>query len=404
MILRFATYLLYAFPLLLAGTRGGVDAAISVIGALFLIESLRGKRWRWLREADMRVLLALWIFMIATAPLSPVDPMASFKLSLIWGRFVLFYAALRYWLWNAQTLKVAAKITLGVVSLIMVDAMWQYQTGTSLTGHPLFGGTRLTGPLSHANLGNMILKLGLPATGIMLYTLIEERAKPWLFSALGIFALALIALVLVSGERSTTLLMLMGVGIIGLVLFICHKQARKWVTMGGAAFAAFIAVVAATQPIVQQRALWFVTQMSTFWDSYYGQLYQSGWYLFKSSPLHGIGVQQFMKACPELMAKYGITYCDVHPHNMYLEWLAATGVIGFALFVTAMTVIVCRLIKSVRFKNTDVVLAAFACGTMAIVLFPLIVTQSQFANWPGILFWYSVATAASLPRAGKGDA
>ncbi|MDE3015295.1 MAG: O-antigen ligase family protein [Pseudomonadota bacterium] len=395
---RIAFVLLCLMPLLLATTRAGADIAASLIAALFLWRSALQKEWRWTAEAEMRVLTALWLSLLVTSCLSPFNRIEAFGTSILWARFVLLYAAARYWLLaNRRRLEIAGKIAAITLLPVAFDAGWQYVTGTSLSGHPMFTGTRLTGPLSKANVGGYLLRIGLPVAGLVTYLLIEAGRARRLWAATAA-TVAVMTIIVLSGERSSALLMLLGVGIIGFTLFVSHPKLRLWVLIGGAGVAALVAALVATQPLVQMRMQYLVQQLDDFWHTPYGQMYLAAFDLGMRHPLTGTGAHQFFAACNSIMAERGITYCDIHPHNIYMEWLAAGGVAGLLLFALAMACLARQLARAAEYGGAAVALTAFAYGGYAALTFPFIVTQSAFANWPGILFWYSMALVMSIHR------
>ncbi len=397
--------LLCALPLLLAVSRAGADIAASLIGLLFVMHCAITRDWGWIREPEIRTLAALWVLMMLMSPLTPYDARQSFIVALIWGRFVLFYAALRYWLLiSPSALGIAATAGMAAVLMVAIDGGWQYLTGTSLSGHDITQTgnivnrwTRLTGMLGHPNVGNYLLKVGLPLTGVLFYYFVAHRNYRRLCWAIGA-AMLILVVIMVSSERSATLLSLLGLGVIGLTLFVCRPILRRRLLLAGVLMAALVAVVVSTQPGLQHRILFSLQQLSDVENTYYGQLFKAAIGLWAQHPLTGIGAQQFRDACQENMPVLQVFFCDMHPHNIYLQWLEATGTSGFLLFVFSMLLIVRRAWRDMEFTGPSCILAAFACAGMAVVLFPLIITQSAFSNWPAILFWYSLAVSASLPR------
>lgn len=391
-------------PLLLGITRAGADIGLCIIAVMFLSHCALRHDWQWLRQPETKALAALWAFMLATSMASPVHPMEALKAAAIWGRFLLFFAAARFWLLTpSPALQKLGAIALCILFLAAIDTFWQYKTGLSLTGHAMIGEDRLTGPLTKANIGNFFLKIAVPMAGVISYRMIAAGQ----FKRLWIPALALlttIAIVMISGERSTALLMLLSFGVIGASLAMFRPQARKWVAAGAAAVAAFVALVAATQPIFMGKVHFFIEQVSDFGNTPYGQLYLAAWRLWRQHPLTGIGAQQFLEACQPAILQ--VTYCDVHPHNMYFEWLVATGLPGLLLFILAMALILRRLLREASFTGTASILTAFALSEFAVLLFPFVVTQSVFSNWSAALFWYGLSLGVSLPNfaAGRRDA
>ncbi len=389
--------LLCLFPALLALTRAGADVALCLIAAMFLLASALGRDWAWTQQPEIRVLAALWVYLWATAWLTPIDPAAGFQAGLIWGRLVLFYAAMRYWLLRtSKELALLSATGMAIIVLLALDTAWQYVTGEDALGRPLLG-DRLSGPLNTPNIGNLLLKVGLPVLGLTLYGLVTQgRARyGWGVAAL---ALALMALVLVSGERSIALLTLLALAVGGGIVFWYAPPLRRHVLGFCFAAAALLALLAATQAIVQSRGEFLLRQLADFWNSTYGQLFTASYRLWQEHPWFGIGAQQFVKACPTAMERFGIAYCDMHPHNLYLEWLVDTGIIGLGLFLLALGIMMWQLLREISFTGWTSILTACACTQLAVLLFPLIVTQSQFSNWPGMLFWYSLSLGLCLPR------
>lgn len=394
-IRRTAFFLLCLMPILLAVTRAGADIASCLIGALLLFSSTLRKEWSWSKSAEMRVLELLWLFMMASAFLTPFSHKEAFITSLLWGRFVLLYAAARYWLLtDRQSLTLAGKIAAITLLAVAVDAGWQYITGTSLTGRPIHG-DRLTGPLGTPNVGIFLLKVGMPVAGVILFKLAEagRRRGLWLSGAAIVYVLTIIIL---SGERSSVVLMLAGIGAAGLTLFASRPRLRLPVFFGGAGIIALLALLIVTQPTVQNRAEEFTQQLGNFWHTYYGQMYIAAFDLGMAHPLTGTGAREFFPACNSIMRTTGVTYCDIHPHNIYMEWLAAGGIPALLLFALAMACFARQLARGAVFSDANVWLSAFAFGGYAVLAFPFAVMESGFSNWSGTLTWYSMGLVMSL--------
>lgn len=395
---RTAFFLLCLMPLFIAATRAGADIGGGLIAALFLLSSFLKKEWQWTKAIEIRVLGALWLFMMASSFFTPFSHKEAFITSLLWGRFVLLYAAARYWLLaDRRSLEIAGKIAALTLLLVALDAGWQYVTGTSLSGRPLFPGDRLTGPLHTANVGGFLLRIGLPVAGLELYRL-AEAGKHRLMWLAGAAVIAVMTIIILSGERSSALLMLVGIGAAGFTLFVSRPRLRLAVLLSGAGVVALLALLIATQPTVQERAQAFIQQVGNFWHTPYGQMYLAAFDLGMAHPLTGIGAREFFPACNSIMAMRGITYCDLHPHNIYMEWLAAGGIVGLALFALAMACFARQLAQAAEYSGAAIALTAFAYGGYAALAFPFTVTQSNFSNWAGILFWYSMALVMSIHR------
>lgn len=74
-------------------------------------------------------------------------------------------------------------------------------------------------------------------------------------------------------------------------------------------------------------------------------LYELAWKLFKSNPFLGIGWGNFNKMAAVLLN------FDGHAHNMYLQLLCETGIIGFTVFITALASVLIMSIKLIAKLN-----------------------------------------------------
>lgn len=392
---RISLALLLVMPLLLAVTRAGADIAVSAIGLFFLIHSAIKKDWEWIRRPEIIVLFLLCAYISCNAFFLSDNNMA--LRALVWSRFVFFFAAVTAWLLvKHDALRKVAKYSSIIIILLMIDTYWQYLTGTSLSGHEIPHKRRLGGPMSHPNIGNLLLKTALPVIGIVTMLLLSyKNHRYWIMFGLAICAL--IGLIPLTGERSIALLSFLAIGVISICFFRSKPAWRIYIL--GALSLLGIALVGLyyTQEIVYYRTNLLITNLTNFKDNYYGQLFTSGFGFWQEHPIFGIGPGQYRTLCLTHMEVFSITYCNIHPHNIYLEWMAETGIIGTSLFIAAMALIIQQLLPLLKERETSIP-AIFSLATFAVLLWPFIATQSVFSNWPAMLFWYSLSLAFCVPR------
>jgi O-antigen ligase len=357
---------------------------------MFVVHSVTARRWEWLRAPDVQLLFALWVYMMITALLFPAQ--GTLRYALVWGRFPLFYAAMRLWLItnNKQCTRLALA-ALFVTVAVTLDSFWQYITGVSFTGQPMRG-DRLSGPLTSANVGKLLICLMLPAVGWLLSRAENKRLK-WV--AL-IVACAVTALVPLTGERAVTLLMLGGLILAALTLWLLNPYWRRHV-LKSAAILAVMAALLSTQEVVRHRGMLLFEHLRHFVDSPYGQLFTAAYDMWEENPVFGVGLLRFHNECLRLLAAHDVVICDVHAHNIYLNWLAETGLIGAGIFITFAAWCAWCWWRFARTASGTAGMAAAGTGAvMFILLFPVTVTQNLFSNWPGALFWFTLAFSIGI--------
>ena len=75
--------------------------------------------------------------------------------------------------------------------------------------------------------------------------------------------------------------------------------------------------------------------LKDFKNSPYGEIYNTAFQIWMDNKLTGIGLNNFTYLCENddrYKDKIKNYNCVSHPHNIYLQWLVETGIIGFFLF------------------------------------------------------------------------
>ena len=153
--------LLCALPVLFLIGRAPADIALSLIGLLLLLRSLRHQDWAWLRTPWVAVGLALWLYLIGASAFAN-DVGAAYSRALPFGRFVLFGAALQHWLLPRRATRQTLLVVLGaVIAFVALDSLLQFATGEDIFGYT-YEARRLTGPFGDKVPGTFLAKTSFP--------------------------------------------------------------------------------------------------------------------------------------------------------------------------------------------------------------------------------------------------
>ena len=96
--------------------------------------------------------------------------------------------------------------------------------------------------------------------------------------------------------------------------------------------------------------------------------------------------------------KYFEATCSAHPHNLYLTWLAETGIFGFLLFITFLISISIKIIKYKKIVFDDLIIFSILLS-MIPKLIPMMPSLNFFSNWNAICFWLLIGWLLSfLPK------
>lgn len=408
---------LLVWPWMCAYWRTGSDISVACIVLGYLLRTAALKRWHewkdplWISIGAM----ALWVTLIA--PFARNDPALleaahvwwkakPFTFTLIsglwWLRFPAAFWAVSTWLLTDERprkwMLISAAALLGVV---MADTWTQFISGHSWEGHAMFSGQRLTGPLTHPNIGMMIAKIGVAILGGGALWALEHR--PLRGPALwGMMTLSGAMLVLLSGERMPALLLLAGFFSMGLFLAYRQPSLRRFVIPACLGLALLTASLMMLSPFMHQRADLLIEQVQNLPRTEYGQLYKAAWILWLEAPFQGIGLRHFDPLCPTVLAAGLITKCNAHPHNVYLEWLSEAGLFGLLGYLAIIATACLPLWRALRSREARNLLPTATLLGMAILcFFPFMATQSNFNGWAAGLTWVGFGLATAYLRAGR---
>ena len=111
---------------------------------------------------------------------------------------------------------------------------------------------------------------------------------------------------------------------------------------------------------------------------------RAGIKIFKNNTLLGSGFKTFRFACLEFIHKKNIT-CTSHPHNIYIEILSDTGIIGFFIFVFGIIYLIYNFFKKKLYHDytSSILISVFIA-----FVFPLKPHGSIFSTNNAFMFWF----------------
>jgi O-antigen ligase len=146
-----------------------------------------------------------------------------------------------------------------------------------------------------------------------------------------------------------------------LVFIIANKKLdRRLVVISGAiALAAFLCFWVNPELQARMKSITDLANRSNIERIY---MWQSAWKMFADSPLFGLGFHQFAHfythGSPYLMP--GAVYTGfAHPHNVFLTFLAETGLIGVTAFIVFYAAILAATLKNYYRAASGLSLVAF---------------------------------------------
>jgi|TARA_B110000027_G_scaffold134252_1_gene165996 hypothetical protein len=119
-------------------------------------------------------------------------------------------------------------------------------------------------------------------------------------------------------------------------------------------------------------------------NSHWFRHYTAGIEIFKKNILVGSGFKSFRYECKKLKVDKEII-CTTHPHNIYIELISDTGVIGLLIFLSFIIYIIFYFYKKKLYKND---FEAIIFSIMLAFIFPLKPHGSIFSTNNAFMIWY----------------
>ncbi len=395
---HFLRYFPWLLPLLLLFSRAIADITVLVIGLMFLFNCYQSHNWDWAKKTWFKLNIVFWLYLLFVNTPFSIDPTDSLLHAIFYLRWPLFAAALAYWLLNDKVRQQHFLIALLLVCLfVLLDTSLQYVTGTDLFGHTKPSPTRLTGPYSRPIPGIMMLRvlfIVLLMTVIMPSLAMATRRITFTLSVLCIGLLFMF----ITGERMALILFFAGSVVVLIGLLLDQKIHKAKVLIGFSFILVVFASLVLLNPEMAERSVYSIlSKLTHFMDSDYGLIFRAAITAWQAHPILGSGFHTYQLACEQLglLTQWGIP-CS-HPHNLYLQIAAETGLIGLLLF----SIMILNLYFTVLYqpvKSKKWLIASLIFVILSVSFWPLIGGISILNNGIAALVWLSAGWALAMSK------
>lgn len=402
-----AVWLFLAFLVLLpfGGLYNIALLAACGLGLWYLVSSPKDA----LGDEGARLLLALFLCIwvpMAVAAVDAVNPAQSWRKVI---SFPVFFLGGVYAVKILRHGVALRRLLIGVWAICIfwsVDAVWQFLHGSNLLGFPYDGG-RVAGVFYPD------LKLGIALATVSPLVLEGMRKLSQRTTWVWLTLIPFVAAIILSGSRSSWIVLGAVLGVYGWYLFRRAGEHRvrlraivRVLAVGVLACIVIVYVVpqSASQarellgdragPVVHllrgdaEKADGAVKARLSAWETV-GRILRVHWF-------NGVGPRGFREVYDEFaprpnpdMAQGGpLNY----PHLFVLEIAAETGIVGVLGYLTALAVLLRRLLAMNR---TQLAHGFPYWLAIAVVLFPFATHLAFYAHFMGALIWWTIAVSAA---------
>lgn len=421
--------LLFLLPISLLTGPAIPDISITIIAILFLINSFILHNFEWLKEKWVVAGLAFWISLIFISFFS-IDVSNSLQNAFIFIRYIIFSIAISYWLLTEKKILILFLNILTITLVfVLIDCFYQFLNYEALTGFgkDFFGFSsthygRLTGPFNDDVPGSHISRY----IFFSIFLFLISKKNFYLNNLTLIFFVTLaIYIIWLSGEA-----MALSTTVMGILIYAILIKEKKLIIIF--AFLISISLIFLTNKfhrmnydytIISSTAYHhgliinkygkcknfnninclkliktnpeFSKVIKNFTSSIYYQIYQDAFKMWQDNPITGVGLNNFEKACIEnkkyrsIKINYG--KCSAHPHNIYIQFISESGLVGFIFFIIFIATILQKILKKISSDNNKLSLINFS-----ILFWPIMSTGSLLKNWYGIEIFLVIGLSITL--------
>ena len=383
---KYMTIFWFLGPFIYLIERDPADLWLTLIGLIFLGRCIKKKDWQWASQLWFKSALVLWLFGLFSAVTSP-DPFFTFQQGFVWIRFPLYAAAAQVWLAKDRDIRVMMFLSILLGMLIMCFIL--------IAETLIEPKNRLSWPYGDLVPGGYIAKVSLPVFCVLMAITVSKTSKAGLYS--GFIGFLTIVVSILTGERTHFLIRACG----GMLASLVWKPKLKLFAI--LVLVEVIAVISVflvrpdlgnnfTKNFVKQIPI--VNTDTGYWGSWRGGIQQG-----LMTPIKGIGPSGTRHTCKNLdtnLPKWlpGKNNCGNHPHNIYVQLFAETGVIGLFIGCVMFVSIIISCYK-VRRNNFDCPMAATAFVIPFGLFFPMQQFGSFYGQWGNLFIWFALGFALS---------
>tara|TARA_B100000989_G_scaffold296198_1_gene278899 strand:+ start:6137 stop:7429 length:1293 start_codon:yes stop_codon:yes gene_type:complete len=378
------------------------DLFLSISSILFLILSFKYNLWKNFYNNLIVKIFFLFCALILLRSLYSENIILSLESSLFYFRFGLFSVAI-YYLTSKKNefLKYLFYILIIIYLILFFDSFLQFILGKNISQN-IIGfiyennqNFRITSFFGKDEvLGSYISRL-FPFV-IYLYFKTDFYKKDKRFFIISIISFLSFLIVLISGERTSIALFIMTL----LIFFVSSKFLRKiylFIIFGVIILTSIITTVDERVKVrlfdqtINQMFNSDNEKIILFSKTYEGH-YKIALNMFYEKPVIGHGTKIFRHYCNKPENYVGSNACTTHPHNILMQFLAETGLLGTIFYVLPIFFLIRYLLINIYFlyfKGKQFLNDKFLCLIIfyMINLFPFLPSGNFFGNWLSVIYF-----------------
>jgi O-antigen ligase len=395
-LIKINSFILYILPVSLVTGPFIPNLIITLISFISIFLIIYNKQWKFFDNLFFKGFSVFSIYLIINSILNN-----NYILNNISGYTYLRYSFFSIAIWhtlenNSNFFRNFTKFILLTVLLLFIDSIFQYFNGTNLLGIQKSSYNKISSFFGRdVKLGAYLARIYL-FFFLFFYLFLDKKLLNIIF--LNFFNALFAIMILLTGERTSFLIFILNFLLINFII----RESFINKTINFLIVALISSIVFANIKDVKIRFIDHTfnqltesnrnTSSYNFFSKGHEYHYKIAYKMFEDNKFFGQGPNSFRNLCSEEKFRLSANGdgCSTHPHNIYMQLLGETGLVGFLFIFTAFFYICCLLIRDllkICKKNKNFENRIFFYVPIVVYLFPFIPTGSFFNSWVNIIIY-----------------
>lgn len=396
-LIKLSSILIYLIPLALLTGPFLPDLFLTVTGFIFIYLSIKNKKWFYYRSKFFLFFILFYIYLNLISTFSN-NPLFSLESSFVYLRYGIFSLAVWFIIDNNNNfIKNFTLILLLVFTIAIIDGLLQHFLDRSIFGYT-YEHQRMSLLLNDKLiLGGYLARMLPLLIAVLLYSFSKNKN---IIYVQGILIITSICVIILTSERTAIALI-----ILFLFLFIILLPKKRIYTLSIlilSSLAIFFIIIfnedvknRVVNMTINQLGINFGDRSMNLISVNHEPLIKTSYELFLKNPIFGIGPNTFRLECASISQSSNISNCSTHPHNIYIQLLAETGIVGFSFIFGLLLYVLHKVLRQTfaNYFNKKLPYSDYQSLliiSFLITLWPLVPSNNFFNNWINVIYFLPV--------------
>ena len=366
---------------------------IVLLSLIILVIIYFQKDQGFIKHYSVKLIFSLYLYLIFNTIISQ-EYSIGIERNLGFIRFILLFICINYFFFKYQNANYVFYFWIFCIMTVTFDSYLEFFLGQNIFGWGGIDqphGSRIVSFFKDEPIVGAYLSAFVPIIfGYLLTKYKHNNLLPWLF------ILFTFSGILISGERSNTIKIFLGLTL--MFLFFNFINAKKKLIIISLILGLLVFLLNTSNYLKTRYVHQFISNFLSkekfenfSKNSDYIQLYKSGIAVFMNYPIFGVGNKNYrIETCvDDVKNKINNYYCLTHPHQIYIEFLAEHGIIGTFIILGIFFSLMFKILLNI-FKSKNYIQIGSFCYVLS-VFTPLLPSGSFFSDLNSTFLWLNIS-------------